>query len=1028
MDHRHQQPPYPLQRGQQAPTGLPRPPAFDRSYPSASNDPALLAGQKRSSDQRDDDDLAQRDSHDLDSKHDDSAATADGKGPGANSGATTPTGGKKVRNPAAPPLKRGTACTLCRRRKLRCDGVRPKCGTCLRLSHDCQYGDPAQERAQQLEERIRSLEREIESYRRGETPPDQMLRQRILSATREFAQPATSIDSNGSAQQDNSNGGFPALNMPATENAGYSPPSVSANPASQFSNYDPEANFPPHPPPHAPQHQGIDSSYLYGPDASRPPPPGHQHSFGRPDSETFPLPIPPNSAQSDNYLSRLSVPSSVNDSLSPRGAVEGENHSPIPLAGPGPNLQSFPFAMNPTPQLSDLINPQHYSPVAPPYPHHPNARVEGGSPGSLHQISPAGVGSAYHAPGYGGISLASSTLPHESPSNGHRQPFDSQSALASPERNLLSLGNHGGIPNGNGVKKEEGELATMWVTAELPDIDLMVELANLYFLTIHQHLPFLHRPRFLYTLRHPASLSSPPSLSLIFAVLAVAAAYHDSPQIRALQTRWYNAARDKVEVAIQAGVRPSGGRIASLTVEMVQALTLLALMEMGQSDHQRAFLSIGQAVRIAAMLGLHRMDEDRLSQRCGTSGDKRLRPPALHELPTDGVLLEECRRTMCAVIVIDRFEQGCVGWPSAIAEPDLRILLPCDEPLYETGTCSSDDNPMWWPSEGLEAEDQETMKEGNERKRVGTFAWLCRVAWVGGRVQLETYRASGPPAGGPWNKNIAMDPLFSTNDMLEMDKLLDFVRSKLGQLAAMKATQHKGVDGPVIMTLLLVNCLFVNLHHLRASTGLKQLPFDPTAPIFLGTAEYSLQRCWEAIHSLYEIVSQLAGYENARTSLRRSRINTFTSFIPYVLYCVAFPAKYAIGDWTALVNSRDRTENVPAHLSRIDVPRGDDVFPPSYFEQRLKMVDALCDAMERVGAVWPIGHKFATMVSGDRIRLSERTYQREQQQQQQQRANSSTEDMNPLSQPTQHLHPHHTHHSQPQTYQTSPTLPSDQGF
>lgn len=47
--------------------------------------------------------------------------------------------------------------------------------------------------------------------------------------------------------------------------------------------------------------------------------------------------------------------------------------------------------------------------------------------------------------------------------------------------------------------------------------------------------------------------------------------------------------------------------------------------------------------------------------------------------------------------------------------------------------------------------------------------------------------------------------------------------------------------------------LFVNLHHLRASTGLQQLPFDPTAPIFIGTAEYSLQRCWEAIHSLYEV-------------------------------------------------------------------------------------------------------------------------------------------------------------------------------
>jgi hypothetical protein len=69
----------------------------------------------------------------------------------------------------------------------------------------------------------------------------------------------------------------------------------------------------------------------------------------------------------------------------------------------------------------------------------------------------------------------------------------------------------------------------------------------------------------------------------------------------------------------------------------------------------------------------------------------------------------------------------------------------------------------------------------------------------------EVNHIAGPPAGGPWNKNVAADPLFSTSDMLEMDKLLDFVRSKLGQLAAMKASQHKGVDGPVIMTLLLVN-------------------------------------------------------------------------------------------------------------------------------------------------------------------------------------------------------------------------------
>ncbi|KAF2747259.1 hypothetical protein M011DRAFT_467781 [Sporormia fimetaria CBS 119925] len=33
------------------------------------------------------------------------------------------------------------ACILCRKRKLRCDGARPTCGTCGRLSHDCAYDE-----------------------------------------------------------------------------------------------------------------------------------------------------------------------------------------------------------------------------------------------------------------------------------------------------------------------------------------------------------------------------------------------------------------------------------------------------------------------------------------------------------------------------------------------------------------------------------------------------------------------------------------------------------------------------------------------------------------------------------------------------------------------------------------------------------------------------------------------------------------------------------------------------------------------
>lgn len=53
------------------------------------------------------------------------------------------------------------ACVLCRKRKLRCDGARPTCSTCKRLSHDCAYDEvrkksgPKRGYVKLLEQRLR---------------------------------------------------------------------------------------------------------------------------------------------------------------------------------------------------------------------------------------------------------------------------------------------------------------------------------------------------------------------------------------------------------------------------------------------------------------------------------------------------------------------------------------------------------------------------------------------------------------------------------------------------------------------------------------------------------------------------------------------------------------------------------------------------------------------------------------------------------------------------------------------------------
>lgn len=69
----------------------------------------------------------------------------------------------------AQPKAKRIACVLCRKRKLRCDGARPTCGTCKRLSHDCAYDEvrkksgPKRGYVKLLEARLRMIDPRIAS-------------------------------------------------------------------------------------------------------------------------------------------------------------------------------------------------------------------------------------------------------------------------------------------------------------------------------------------------------------------------------------------------------------------------------------------------------------------------------------------------------------------------------------------------------------------------------------------------------------------------------------------------------------------------------------------------------------------------------------------------------------------------------------------------------------------------------------------------------------------------------------------------
>ncbi|CAG7957386.1 unnamed protein product [Penicillium salamii] len=67
------------------------------------------------------------------------------------------------------PRPKRIACVVCRRRKLRCDGRRPSCGTCSRLGHECAY-DEVRKKSGPKRGYVKQLEARLETLLKGQDP------------------------------------------------------------------------------------------------------------------------------------------------------------------------------------------------------------------------------------------------------------------------------------------------------------------------------------------------------------------------------------------------------------------------------------------------------------------------------------------------------------------------------------------------------------------------------------------------------------------------------------------------------------------------------------------------------------------------------------------------------------------------------------------------------------------------------------------------------------------------------------------
>lgn len=179
-----------------------------------------------------------------------------------------------------------------------------------------------------------------------------------------------------------------------------------------------------------------------------------------------------------------------------------------------------------------------------------------------------------------------------------------------------------------------------------------------YFSTVHTYLPVVSKIRLYQHLSNPAH---EPGSDIALLFLAMKLACNELPEGMPAQTQLYSDVKSFYHF-----VESQNG----FTIQMIQALLLISMYEMGHSIYPAAYLSIGNAARIGYAMGLHHAKDT----------------PQMLPRPTTWTEQEERRRVWWGIILLDRYiNLGHRGKPFATNDPGLETHLPTDDESWDRG-------------------------------------------------------------------------------------------------------------------------------------------------------------------------------------------------------------------------------------------------------------------------------------------------------------------------------------------------------
>ncbi|EAQ91414.1 hypothetical protein CHGG_03349 [Chaetomium globosum CBS 148.51] len=255
---------------------------------------------------------------------------------------------------------------------------------------------------------------------------------------------------------------------------------------------------------------------------------------------------------------------------------------------------------------------------------------------------------------------SSPIAPGGEPSQPERPPRDSPRGRETSWKPSSPAGN----PS-DGDNASPGELLSLGQFESLPPFEMIEELHTIFFATQQHFLPIIHPSNYLRAFHSPPHMR--PPLSLQYAIWTTASNGH--PKYGCYHDALYRRARQYLE---SDELKGHGEHF--ITIAHAQAWALVATDEARCLMFTKASMSCAKSVRLAGMMGLHRLDD--------THPDDVLPMAPMIAPARNWAELEERRRLFWGGFCIDSYASISAGWPTLI---DITTHLPASDDAFHTG-------------------------------------------------------------------------------------------------------------------------------------------------------------------------------------------------------------------------------------------------------------------------------------------------------------------------------------------------------